>query len=185
MVYLTAAQKRRPPVYLWLPKQPGQAEMSPTSIFIRIYPACDPVLFTMLQKPQITPIITHSPTARRSRYQKINMLMYQPGVQSVTAQLYSHATCLPGWRGRAWGLAHDTHTLLRRGILEGWSGYHRGSLDNFGLGGNAQRNIIKHQRMMYCACSNVFVTCNIHACLSYFFVGTSKREFDTWKKDKI
>lgn len=99
-----------------LPRQAGQAEMSPTSISICIYPAHDPGLFTMLQEPQITPIITRSLTARRSRYQKINMLMYQPGVQSVTAQLYSHATCL----ARAWGLAHDTHTHTHSSLEESW-----------------------------------------------------------------
>jgi len=97
---------------LRLPRQAGQAEMSPTSISICIYPAHDPGLFTMLQEPQITPIITRSLTARRSRYQKINMLMYQPGVQSVTAQLYSHATCLADWIGPgAWHMTH-THSSL-------------------------------------------------------------------------
>ncbi len=98
------------PASLRLPRQAGQAEMSPTSISICIYPAHDPDLFTMLQEPQITPIITCSPTAWRSRYQKINMLMYQPGVQSVTAQLYSHVTCLADWLGPgAWHMTH-THT---------------------------------------------------------------------------
>lgn len=93
--------------------------------------------------------------------------------------------CLLAWRGRAWGLAHDTHThtYLRRGILEGWSVYHRG--DNFGFDGRAQRNIIKHHRMLYCACSNARVTDNIHARLSYYSVGTSKRENHTWKKSDV
>lgn len=103
---------------LRLPRQAGQAEMSPTSISICIYPAHDPGLFTMLQEPQITPIITRSLTACRSRYQKINMLMYQPGVQSVTAQLYSHATCLADWIGP--GAWHMTHTHTHSSLEESW-----------------------------------------------------------------